>query len=551
LRDHHRVTLLAEGRACFDRGAWAEACAALSAADREASLEPEDLDRLATAAYLAGRDAESAAARARAYDAFLTRDEPLRAAASAFWLAFATLDKRDRHAEAGGWLARARRLVDECGEECAERGFLLCASAVQAAGGGRGDAAHAMFVDAAALGVRFHNRDLLTLARHGQGRALVGLGRHAEGLALLDEVMLDVTRGGVAPMVAGVVYCSAISTCRDLFDWRRAQEWTAALADWCVAQPDLVPFRGVCLVRRSEVMQLGGAWSDALEEARRACARLTDPPGQADAGLAHYQLAELYRLRGDFDRADEHYRLASQAGTRLDAGLALLRLSQGRVDAALAAIRRALQETTSRRHRVPILSGAVEITLAAGDIDAAREAADELARLATDLGSPFVEGTSAAAAGAVALASGDVPAALTRLAGAAAAWRQLDVPYELARVRALVGVAYRQMGDREGAALEFDAAQETFDRLGAAPDAARVAALAAANAPPVARCAGLTGREVEVLRLVATGRTNRAIAADLGISEKTVARHLSNIFTKLDLPSRTAATAYAYEHKLV
>lgn len=542
--------ILADGRAAFDREAWSDACALLSAADREAPLEPDDLDRLATAAHLIGKDTESAEARTRAYNRFLERGDPVRAARSAFWLAFTMLDKRDRQAEASGWLARARRLLDESGQDSAERGFLLCASAVQQASSGKIDAAYPMFCEAAAIGARFHDPDVLTLARHGQGRALVNMNRQAEGLALLDEAMLDVTRGEVAPMVAGIVYCSVISACHELFDWRRAQEWTAALADWCASHPDMVPFRGTCLVRRSEVMQLRGAWPEALDEARRACARLADPPGQADAGVAHYQLAELHRLRGEFDRAEEHYRLASQAGGRLLAGLALLRLAQGQTDAACAAIRRAVEETRPRRPRALVLRGLVEIMLAAGHLAEAREAATELAKLAADLDAPFLHAASASATGAVALAAGELPAALTSLRDAAAAWRQLDAPYELARVRTLIGLAYRRLDDQEGAALEFDAAQDIFERLGAAPDATRVVALSA-TAPAAPARGGLTGREVEVLRLVATGKTNRAIAAELGISEKTIARHISNIFTKLDLPSRTAATAYAYEHGIV
>ncbi len=545
------ASALTDARAAFDREAWADAYDRLAAADAQSPLAPEDLDRLATAAHLTGRDREGIDARTRAYQRHLDRRDPILAARSAFWLVFVLVDRPDQQAQAGGWLARVRRLLDDATQDCAERGYLLCTLGFQKAVQGDAEAAHAAFDRAAEIGARLQDPDVTALARHGVGRALLQMRRKTEGFALLDEVMLAVTRGEVAPMIAGVVYCSVISACHELFDWGRAQEWTTALAGWCAAHPDMVPFRGTCLVRRSEVMQLHGAWPEAVDEARRACGWLTGRSIRADVGAAHYQLAELHRLRGEFGQAQEHYRLASQAGARLHAGLALLRLSQGQTDAACAIIRRALEETRQPRARALVLRGAVDVMLAADQIAAARAAATELSTLADDLDATFLRAAAAAASGAVALASGETGAALTSLREAAAIWQQLDAPYDLARVRTTIGLAYRQMDDREGANLEFEAAQETFEHLGAAPDASRVAALAAAAAPPETTQGGLTGREVEVLRLVATGRTNRAIAAALRISEKTVARHLSNIFTKLDLPSRAAATAYAYEHKLI
>jgi DNA-binding CsgD family transcriptional regulator len=540
---------IAEARAAFDSRAWSDAYELLRALDTTASLDPEDLDRLATAAYLIGAEAACVDSLARAHAAYLQRGEPIRAAQSAFWLAFAIIDNPNQHAQASGWLARARRLVDEAGEPCAEEGWLLCASAYSDVRAGEAASARAKFERAAGIGERFQTRDLIALARHGQGRCLLALNRSSDGFALLDEVMVAVTAGEIGPIVSALVYCSVISACHDVFDLRRAHEWTTALERWCAFNQGIVPFEGQCLLRRSELMELHGDWREAVGEARRASERLTAGTAQPYAGAAHYRLAELHRLRGEFEEAEDAYRRASHAGYKASAGLALLRLAQGQLDSAETTIRLALREVQGHRARVHVLRAAIEIMLAANRVAEAKGACDELVETARRLGAPFLGAAASHASGAVALAEGRLEEALEDLRSACTAWRELNVPYEAARARTLVGLAYRRLGDREGAHLEFDAAQEALEKLGAGPDAARVASLAAETSTTAS--GGLTGRELEVLRFVATGATNRRIATKLGISEKTVARHLSNIFTKLDLPSRAAATAYAYEHKLI
>ena len=529
--------------------AWGEAYAQLAASDRESPLGPEDLARLATVAYLTGRDAESAGFWARAHHGFLGRHQPEAAARSAFWLAYGLLDKGEL-AQGSGWLARARRLLDEGRRDCVEQGYLLLPEALRSISEGDSERSATTFGLAAAVGERFGDPDLVALARHGQGRALIRLGRTAEGMELLDEAMVAVTAGEVSPIVAGDVYCGVISGCQEVFDWRRAREWTAALARWCAEQPDLVPYRGQCLLRRAEVMQLRGDWPDALLEARRACERLADPPGQAGLGAALYQLAELHRLRGEHAEAEEAYRQASLHGRRPQPGLGLLRLAQGEIAAAVAAVFGALEETPDRRIRARLLPAQVEIALAANDVATARTAADELAAMAVDVGAPYLHAVSSEAAGAVRLAEGDARAALAALREAAAIWRDLEVPYEAARTRALIGVTCRALGDECEADLELEAARSVFRRLGAVHELAGADRIGRTPAPPRA-AGGLTAREVEVVRLVAAGKTNRAIASQLRISEKTVARHLSNIFVKLGLSSRAAVTAYAYEHHLV
>jgi DNA-binding CsgD family transcriptional regulator len=526
-------------------GSWRETYEHLGDLDKVSPLEPAMLLDLAVSAYLIGKDAESFATLIRAHQAFVQRGDRRQAGGVAARLASISMSMGDG-AQAAGWIARAARLLDESGEPGVERGHLLIAAARQALVGGNVADAEAKFAEAADLGERFGDPDLINLARQGRGRTLIELGEIERGVALLDEVMIAVTAGEVSPIIAGIIYCSVISACSDLFDIGRAREWTEALSRFCDAQPDMVPYRGECLVHRAEVICLRGVWPDALHEAVLACERLSEPAGQPAFAAALYQLAELHRLRGEFEHAEAAYRKTAECGRSPYPGRALLRLAQGRRHDAAAAIARLLRETRGRRARSKILGAAVEIMLACGDVAEARRSADELDALAQRVGTPFLRAIAAQTQSAVLLSEGDPAEALSVCRTAWTLWRELEVPYEAARTQVLIAQACRALGDEDSATLELAAACRIFEQLGARPDLERVKTADAAHRP----AAGLTARELQVLRLIATGRTNRAIADALELSEKTVARHISNIFIKLDVSSRAAATAYAFEHRL-
>jgi DNA-binding CsgD family transcriptional regulator len=539
---------LNRGQDAFRGRAWTEAYVLLAAADRDEPLQPDDLERLATAAYLIGKDAESVAIWTRAHQEFLECHAVARAARCAFWLGFCLMNHGER-TRAGSWIARGRELLEGAHQDCVEQGYLLLPLALQRVFAGDTAGGYRMFCQASEIGDRFCDRDLIALARHSRGRVLIRMGEIQDGVRLLDEAMLAVDAGEVSPLVVGDVYCSVIEGCLEIFDLRRAQEWTAVLTRWCETQPDLVPFRGQCLVRRAEILQLHGAWPEAIEAARQACNRLSQPSPQPASGAAFYQCGELYRLRGEFAEADEAYRNANRYGRTPQPGLALLRLAQGQTETATTAIQLAFDEAHGSETRSRLLPAYVEIMLAAGDIQAARQAADELSSLAGELDAPVLTAVAAQARGAVRQAEGDARAALPILRQAWTGWQEVESSYDAARVRVLIGLASRDLGDVDAADMEFDAARWIFQQLGARPDLTRVEALSRALTP--APAGGLSAREIQVLRLVAAGKTNREIASALFISERTAERHLSNIFNKLDLTSRSAATAYAYEHQLL
>lgn len=535
-------TVLEGAREASSRGRWATAYESYATAAALDGLGSADLADWGAAALLCGHDDEGCDLLASAFDALVSDGEVAKAARCALWASM-NLGNRGRLAAIAGWMERGARLAAE-NPGSVVPGYLAVPQARRAIA--EQDTAQALrcYRLASDVATRVGDRDLGTLARLGEGHVLILAGETTAGLAALDEVMLAVTTGGASALVVGIVYCAVIQLCREALDLRRAREWTHALDAWCERQPELVPFRGACRVHRSQVLLEADDWDGALVEAEGAVLALSHPR-QADLGGAWYQKAEVHRLRGELSEAQDAYRAAHEAGADPMPGLALVWTVLGRAAEAHEALTARLDAPAPSP---AMLAAAVESALAAGDLAAARRAADRLARRAQGQSSGLCVDTLAASAdGAVLLADGDPHAALAPLGRAVDGWFELDVPYEVARARVALAAAHRLLGDVVDADLDEESARATFRRLGAATELARLG-----GTPSSVRSRGpLSPREVEVLRLVATGLTNRAVASALTLSERTVARHVSNIFVKLDVQSRSAATAWAYDHGIV
>lgn len=523
------------GRSSYDAREWARAYGCFAAAERESVLEPADLERYAVAAMLLGRMDDYFAIRERCFRQQEEAADTLGCAQTALWIGM----QRMVQGEVGpgsGWLARAARLVQTHGGDSVPSGYLALSQTFEAEAMGDLDRAVVLAAQAVETGRRLGERDLVGLALHQQGLLLLSAGREGEGLKMLDEAMVCLAAGELSPMVTGIVYCGVIAGCWTVYELGRAQQWTAAMAQWCESQPDLANFTGECKVRRAELKQLQGLWSAALDDL--ATVRTADVDVWA-AGAAAYVRGNLDRLQGRDDAAGDAFREAARLGFEPQPGLALLRLANGSAQAAAAMVRRSLAESSDPGKRVELLCAATEILLAVGEPTAANGTVEELTSLPTN--SAILQALRAQARARVDLAEGRAEVTLAPLRAALGTWMRMGAPYEEARTRVLLADACRYLGDKESADLEVAAARGLFEQLGAAPDLARLAG----------GSGNLTARETEVLRLLATGATNKAIAAALVLSERTVDRHVSNIFGKLDVSSRTAATAYAYEHDVV
>lgn len=528
---------LEQARRAVAASQWGDAWRALSGLDAEA-MDIDDLDHLATAAYMTGRDEEGFSVWTRAHQRCTAEGSIHRAAAFGTRLAN-TLGFKGDWSRSAGWVERTANLLRDASIDCVEQGYLDYAQAMcRLFQDGDAPGARDLFIRAGKTAARFHDRELATMARIGEGRLDIYLGEVGHGMTLLDESAVSVEAGELSPVARGDAYCTLIDGLWELSDLVRCRDAAARFTRWCDSQQELVLYRGNCLLHRAAVMGEIGDWTTALTEVRGACARLAEPVNMLTLGGAHATEGDIHRLLGDFASAEAAYQRANELGCQPQPGLALLRLAQGRVDTAASMMTRVLAETANPVHRGNQLPAAVDIALARGDLAAAQSAAEELRGIATELGTPLVRARAGRARGAVLLAANDAPGALVELRGAFTTCVEIGARHEAARVRLLLAAACRDLGDVETAETEDATAR-----------AALASFVRSDTAGPVAPD-GLTDRETEVLRLLAQGHTNRVVAEQLFISEKTVASHVSHIFTKIGVTSRAAATAYAYERGL-
>lgn len=472
-----REDQLASGREALQRHAWREAFEQLRGADAAEPLPPEDLERLAEAAQWVGRLDDCIAVRERTHAAYLERGDRRRAGFVALLLTHDHFAK-GKGSQANGWMRRAEQLL-AAEQDSIEYGHLLRARGLVAKDP---DEALAHARAAHDLATRLGDRDLIALELQEQGRLLVAKGEVAGGLALLEDAAVTAVSGALGPLATGVIFCNSIDVCRRLADFGRASEWTDAARQWCDRQ-GILGFPGVCRVYRAGILRLRGALADAAREATNACEELR-PYAVGSTAEAFYELGEVRLRLGELAAAEEAFRQAHELGRDPQPGLALLRLAEGKVEAARTAIRSALaDESRDRLARSHLLPAQVDIALAAGDLDGARAPVDEFEAIAALYGSPALKAAAQCMRGQVQHAAGDGASALRSLRAGCRGWQELDAPYETARARMALAAVYRAAGDPETAALELAAARSAFERLGAVLDVARAVEAQAGPAP--------------------------------------------------------------------
>jgi DNA-binding CsgD family transcriptional regulator len=527
-------------RAAYSEGAWADATELFLTADAESELQVDDLESLVWAAGISAQDRIMLDALERLYSHYSAKQNHVECARTAFWCGLRNM----LIGEVGlgsGWLQRAARHAEQTAPDCVQRGYLLLPQIFVHRGKGDYETAIDLADKAIAIGENGEDPDLIAMAGSLKGGILFRLGRINDGYVPIDEAMLLANSQRLSPVVCGVVYCEIVASCCRVLEMVRAREWTAILTDWCRRNPQAKAFNGVCQVHRAEVLQLEGNWSEAFAEAERAGDGLSGTTEHTAMANAAYRRGEILRLRGEFDKSDAEYRLAGEIGVDPQPGLALLRLAQGRRDEATAGLRRALGTAGDLPRKTALLPAGIEIFIACSDLDAAERLCGEMSDIAERFGTEILARVADQGHGSLALARGQFSDAVTALTRAQRYWSAFGAPYLVARLRVDIARGCLELGDLESAERELDAAENIFQDLGAAPDLARIRAIR--NVPKAMGLGNLTARERQVLSLVADGGTNREIAEELGLSPKTVNRHIENIFGKLGVSSRAAAVA--------
>jgi ATP/maltotriose-dependent transcriptional regulator MalT len=538
-----QTTVLGEAREAYARGQWDVAFDRFRSAAAEAELAVDDLTAYADAAWWLGENDTSLTLSEQVYRRCLQGDRVPAAARIAIEVGFLWF-LRGESTIGSGWISRATRLLRDV-PECAAHGYLQHLQVLEALGDGRFDDATTLAHEMQVLAERCDDDTLFALALALEGVATVKLGQVAEGLGLLDEAMLPVRAGTVSPNWAGNLYCQLMGLFFELADLSRARAWTDATERWCDQYSNAAMFSGICRVHRAQLLHVEGAWEEAEQRALRACRDLADMNVEVVAA-GQYQVGEIRRVQGDLEAAEEAYARAHELGRDPQPGLALLRLAQGRPDVADASIRTALAGVVQSLPRVPLRAAQAEVARVAEDAQLAAEIAAELRQTADTYGTPGLEAIAQQTAGLAALLAGEAERSLPALRDASRRWRDLEAPYDAARTHVLLSEAMDALGDHDAADRERTVAEATFAELGAAPDLAALTRSRRPAQPP----GGLTERELEVLTWTAAGKGNRSIAERLTISERTVERHVSNIFLKLDVSSRTEAARFAYRHGL-